>query len=118
MQRAQAIVGGEKTPVGIVMYSDKTHALQNMQCYPVYRKYPRKFKHGLFRNSVLLMFYIVWWAYTCMISSFLGEPRQQNPVHKRWLAAGWIDSDPPEKAGQLQREDNLRESKNSDFSWY
>ncbi len=59
MQRAQAIVGGEKTPVGIVMYSDKTHALQNMQCYPVYRKYPRKLKKGLFINSVLLMFYIV-----------------------------------------------------------
>ena len=38
MQRAQALVGGEKTPVGIVMYSDKTHALQNMQCYPVYSK--------------------------------------------------------------------------------
>ena len=40
MQRAQAIVGVKKTPIGIVMYSDKTHALQNMQCYPVYCKTP------------------------------------------------------------------------------
>eukprot|EP00961_Rhodomonas_salina_P170095 2292625-Rhodomonas_salina.1 len=34
MQRAQALVGGKKTAIGIVMYSDKTHALQGMQCYP------------------------------------------------------------------------------------
>ena len=36
MQRAQAIVGGKKTAIGVVLYSDKTHALQGMQCYPVY----------------------------------------------------------------------------------
>ena len=36
IQRAQALVGGEKTAVGIVFYSDKTHALQGMQCYPLY----------------------------------------------------------------------------------
>ena len=36
MQRAQAIVGTDKTPIGVVFYSDKTHALQGMQCYPVY----------------------------------------------------------------------------------
>ncbi len=39
IQRAQAIVGGKKTPIGIVLYSDKTHALQNMLCYPVYSKF-------------------------------------------------------------------------------
>ena len=36
IQRAQSLVGCEKTPIGIVFYSDKTHALQGMQCYPLY----------------------------------------------------------------------------------
>lgn len=38
MQRAQGVIGGEKTAIGIVFYSDKTHALQGMQCYPLYSK--------------------------------------------------------------------------------
>ena len=30
------VVGNEKTAVGIVLYSDKTHGLQGMKCYPLY----------------------------------------------------------------------------------
>jgi hypothetical protein len=39
MQRAQAVVGTKKTPIGIVFYSDKKHALQNMQIYPLYSNF-------------------------------------------------------------------------------
>ena len=36
LQRAQMLVGNTKTAVGIVLYSDKTHGLQGMKCYPLY----------------------------------------------------------------------------------
>ena len=38
MQKAQMEIGNDKTPIGVVLYSDKTHALQGMQCYPLYSK--------------------------------------------------------------------------------
>ena len=45
LQRAQMTVGNEKTAVGIVLYSDKTHGLQGMKYYPLYSKLLSKLKH-------------------------------------------------------------------------
>lgn len=39
MQKARLVVGDTQTPIGIVLYSDKTHALQGMQVYPLYSKF-------------------------------------------------------------------------------
>ena len=36
MQKIQIVVGEERTPIGVIIYSDKTHALQGMGCYPLY----------------------------------------------------------------------------------
>ena len=38
MQKAHIVAGEDKTPVGIILYSDKTHVLQGMSCYPLYSK--------------------------------------------------------------------------------
>jgi hypothetical protein len=39
IQRAHMLVRPGRTPLGLVIYSDKTHAFQNMQVYPLYCEY-------------------------------------------------------------------------------
>ena len=38
IQRAMILVGPKGTPIGLIIYSDKTHALQGVQVYPLYCK--------------------------------------------------------------------------------
>jgi hypothetical protein len=105
MQRAQAIVGTKKTPIGIVFYSDKTHALQNMQIYPLYSQYNFHYWFHLLHNL------------TNPYCSDFGQLGQQGTIHQRWLATGSTSASSQQDSRIVQGKSDLRNSQDETLPW-
>ena len=117
MQQAQIIVGDTKTPIGIVLYSDKTHVLQGMQCYPLYCEYPDIFWYFQWKSN----FNHVYWILTifCIrLFSYSRQFGQRSQILECWMAIVCLASGAKQKGWQLQRENALGYPQEWSFSWY
>ena len=110
MQKARLVVGETQTPIGIVLYSDKTHALQGMQVYPLYSEF---ISFWLQRSAMgYKMFYS---DLNCNCGSDTGQSRQKGTLHQRWMAAGRTSTHSYKASWELQGQDEVCHPQNSTF---